>query len=98
MSLSEGAVRVTPEMMSFGFPMIVSPDATCDLVIDGYNGRIVDPFDGDGLVKALRYFADDWNRVYALRQNVLDSVRKRTTKDFSEELGEYLLSLLQDRT
>ena len=35
MSLSEGAGRTTPEMMSFGFPMITSPDATCDIVKDG---------------------------------------------------------------
>ena len=93
-SLSEGAVRVTPEMMSFGFPMIVSPDATCDIVRDGYNGKIVDPFDQDGLVEVLQYFAGDWNHVYELRGQVLDSVARRTVKDYSLELGAFLKTLV----
>ncbi len=94
MSLSEGAGRTTPEQMSFGFPMIVSPDATCDLVKDGYNGFIVESTDEDGLAERLRYFAEDWSRVDELKENVIASVNHRTMQDWSIELGNYLLSLI----
>ena len=93
MSLSEGAGKVTPEMMSFGFPQIVSPDATCDLIIDGFNGFIVETEDTAGLVNKLKWFAEDWNRVHEMRNNVYQSVTRRKMIDFSIELGEYLMSL-----
>lgn len=93
LSLSEGAGRVTPEMMSFGYPMIVSPDATCDLIKDGYNGYIIEPTDVDAIAQRLKWFAEDWSRVHALRKNVLSSVEKRTMDDYSIELAAYLESL-----
>lgn len=94
MSLSEGAGRTTPEMMSFGFPMIVSPDATCDIVLDGWNGYIVDPYNENALVEKLLWFADQWERVYQMRRDTLAAVSQRSVYDFSVELGEFLLSLL----
>lgn len=90
LSLSEGAVRVTPEMMSFGFPMIVSHDATCDLVIDGYNGYIIEPTNEDSIADILRWFSDDWERVHTMRKKVLDSVKKRTMKDWSLDVADFL--------
>ncbi|MBE5991548.1 MAG: glycosyltransferase family 4 protein [Paenibacillaceae bacterium] len=90
LSLSEGAGRVTPEMMKFGFPMIVSSDATCDLVIDGYNGFITDPFDEERLVTKLNYFAEDWRRVHELYDAVINTVASRSIKDYSLECAEYL--------
>lgn len=93
-SLSEGAGRVTPEMMSFGFPMIVSPDATCDIVEDGRNGYIVDTMNEEGLIERLKWFADDWQRVYDIRPNVLSSVSSRTIKDFSLDCADFLENLI----
>lgn len=93
LSLSEGAVRVTPEMMSFGFPMIVSPDATCDLIKEGINGFVIETEDVDSVASRLKWFADDWNRVHDMRKNVLDTVRSRTTRDWSIDVANYLLSL-----
>lgn len=92
LSLSEGAGRVTPEMMSFGFPMIVSPDATCDLVEDGVNGYIIDPTDEAAIVARLRWFADDWKRVEAMNEAVINSVKSRTMEDYAIEVADYLLS------
>ncbi len=92
-SLSEGAVRTTPELMSFGFPMITSPDATCDLIKEGYNGYIIEPTDVDAITRRLKWFAEDWSRVHALRNNVLGSVERRTMDDYSIELAAYLESL-----
>lgn len=94
LSLSEGAVRVTPEMMSFGFPMITSEDATCDLIKNGYNGIIVNPLDEQQIIQSLKYFADDWKRVNELNKNVIDSVSSRSVKDYSLDLAKYLKTFL----
>lgn len=94
LSLSEGAVRVTPEMMSFGFPMIVSNDATCDIVVDGINGYIIDTYDIDQVSKRLKWFAEDWTRVKDMRKAVLNSVAYRSVKDYSLECGYFLESLI----
>ena len=91
MSFSEGAVRTTPELMSFGFPMIVSPDATCDIVEDGKTGFIIEPTDIDALADRLKWFAEDWNRVYDFRENVFEAVKHRKSSDFGIELAEYLV-------
>ena len=94
LSLSEGSGRVTPEMMSYGFPIISSPDAICDTIVDGYNGSVVDPMDEEAIASALKYYAEDWSRVDALRQNVLNSVKTRTVDDYSREIADYLVSLI----
>lgn len=93
MSLSEGAVRTTPEFMSFGYPMIVSSDAACDIVKDQYNGFIVETTDVDKLSERLRWFAEDWERVNQMRDNVLTSVSYRSVNDYSMEVAEYLKNL-----
>lgn len=94
MSLSEGAVRATPEMMSFGFPMIVSPDATCDLVVNGKNGFIVEEDNIDAIAEKLKWFASDWSRTYYMREEVLQSVKNRTVEDYSLEVGGFLETLI----
>ncbi len=94
LSLSEGAGRVTPEMMSFGFPMITSPDASCDIVKDSFNGFIVEPTDEDAISQKLLYFAHNWERVHDMRNNVLNSVGNWTVKEHSLAIAKYLRSLI----
>ena len=93
LSLSEGAGRVVPEMMSFGFPMITSMDASCDLVKNNENGFVVDVFNENDIIDKLRYFAEDWDRVKQMRKTVLQSVSKRSIRDFSIELADFLSGL-----
>lgn len=93
MSFSEGAVRTTPELMSYGFPMIVSPDATCDIVKNEQVGYVIEPTDEDALAERLMWFAEDWSRVYRMRQNVFEVVKQRKSCDFGVELAEYLMKL-----
>lgn len=92
LSLSEGAVRVTPEMMTYGFPMIVSPDATCDLVVDGVNGYVVNPLDEDAVVLKLRWFSDDWSRVETMKDVVQDTLCQRTMEDYAKDVAVFLIS------
>lgn len=94
MSLSEGACRTTPELMSKGFPMIVSPDATCDIVEDGKNGFIINSEDVKGLAERLQWFAEDWERVNQFRDSVYFSVKNRKSSDYGLELAEYVLTLI----
>lgn len=94
LSLSEGAGRVTPEMMSFGFPMITSPDATCDIVKDGENGFVVDPLNEQDIINKLHFFANNWGNVRRMRPRVLETVNNRTVRDFAEEVAEYVMSLI----
>lgn len=94
LSLAEGAGRVIPEMMSYGFPMLVSQDATCDLVKNGVNGYIVEPTDTSAIADRLRWFAEDWSRVESMYNAVKRSVRKRTMEDYATEVADYLIGLL----
>lgn len=88
-------MRVVPELMSFGFPMITSSDAACDIVQNDFNGKIIKNIDDEGsIINALRYYADDWERAGAMRDNVIKSLNNRTVSDFSNELCDYLLSLI----
>lgn len=94
MSLSEGGSKVVSEMMSYGFPMLVSPDAVCDLVVDNYNGFIVDPLDEDMLVEKLRWISDNWESVNDMRVACFNSVEGKNMGDWSIEVGNYLKTLL----
>ena len=96
LSLSEGAVRVTPEMMAFGFPMVTTIDASCDLVIDGKTGFIVDVENEEEIIKTLTHISTSWNDLSNLKENIDLVLRGRTVCDFSSELGKYLKQLADD--
>lgn len=97
LSLSEGAVRVTPEMMAFGFPMIVSIDATCDLVEDEINGFVIDVNDEQKLIKKMKWFAEDWSRVYSMKKQVLNSVKTRKMQDYSLDLYAFVKEIANQK-
>ena len=72
-SISEGYGRSVVEYLGYSYPVIVSPVATCDFVVDTKNGFIVDSH--EGLVKSLEYFVNnpsDYARMsdYAFRSAV----------------------------
>lgn len=94
LSLSEGAVRTTPEMMAYGFPMVTTEDASCDLVQSGRNGFIVDVFDEEQIINILKYIDDNWNEVMQMKGNVISSLNRRTVSDYSKEVGLFLMKLI----
>lgn len=93
LSFSEAAVRTTAEMIKKGFPMIVSPDATCDLVKNGYNGFIVNPRNEEGIVSKLRWFNENWIRTIEMRPHVLASVKEETIENYGRNIAKFLISL-----
>ena len=53
-SLEEGGPLVTPEAMAHGLPVLTSPMGAGSFVRDGLEGRVLEPYDADGWVDALR--------------------------------------------
>lgn len=90
LSLSEGAVRVVPEMMAFGFPMITTTDARCDLVENGVNGFIVDAYDEKQIIHTLQYAHENWDNVLKMGMHSKNLLRSRTVTDFSKEVAVFL--------
>jgi glycosyltransferase involved in cell wall biosynthesis len=58
-TLEEGSPLVIYEAMSFGLPILTSPMGAGDVVRDGVEGRVLDPYDRDAWVDELRRFASD---------------------------------------
>jgi glycosyltransferase involved in cell wall biosynthesis len=58
-SLEEGSPLVVYEAMGCGLPVVVSPMAAGDVVRDGVEGFVRDPYDKAGWIAALRMLADD---------------------------------------
>jgi glycosyltransferase involved in cell wall biosynthesis len=56
-SLEEGGPMVTYEAMAHGLPVIASPMGAGSIMRDGIDGLIVEPYDQDGWVEALRKLA-----------------------------------------
>jgi glycosyltransferase involved in cell wall biosynthesis len=72
-TLEEGSPLVIYEAMSFGLPILTSPMGAGEVVRDGVEGRVLDPFDRDAWVHELRRFASD----PALRARMGDAARAR---------------------
>lgn len=94
LSLSEGGSKVIGEMMSLGFPLIASPDATGDAVIEGVNGFIIDSDEEDKLIEKLRYLSQHWEIVEGMREACFNAGGSRTMDDWAKEVAEYTISLL----
>ncbi|KQA98436.1 hypothetical protein CGT92_15780 [Vibrio metoecus] len=77
-SLSEGYGRSVIEYMGYGFPVITTPVATCDIVEHGREGLIVDGH--QELVMALRYFSENLEQ-YEVMGGLSRFSAEKTLKD-----------------
>jgi glycosyltransferase involved in cell wall biosynthesis len=74
-SLVEGGPLVTYEAMAHGLPVLTSPMGAGAIVRDGLDGKILEPYDADGWVDALREYAqaatrrEEHGRATRLRAN-----------------------------
>lgn len=77
LSLSESYGRSVYEALCKSVPQIVSKTATCDYVVDGYNGYIAECCDEDKMINLIQRFCnmdqDEYNRF---RKNAYDSVSR----------------------
>lgn len=61
-TLEEGGPQVTYEACGCGLPVITTPMGTGRIVRDGQEGLVLDPYDRDGWVMAIRTLAEDRDR------------------------------------
>lgn len=93
LSFSEGAGRSVIEYLRYGYPVIVSPQATADVAKNEVNGFIVNPLDEDLIIEKLSYFSSDFSNITRMRDNVLKSVSDRTVDDSVKETADFLKEL-----
>jgi len=96
-TLEEGSPLVVMEAMAQGLPVLTSPMGAGEILRDGIEGLVLDPYDRDGWVGAIRQLATD----SALRERLGDAARRRA-QDFTwDKVGarrrELLLATCADR-
>ncbi|EHH1219051.1 glycosyltransferase family 4 protein, partial [Vibrio parahaemolyticus] len=83
-SLSEGYGRVVVEYMGYGFPVITTPVATCDIVVEGVNGFIVE--NEDMLINALHKTKRDKELYRSMGQSAKDCAEKTLEYNYTSEI------------
>ena len=72
-TLEEGSPLVIYEAMACGLPVITSPMGAGDVIRDGIEGYVLDPYDQDAWVERLRRLAADLDQ----RKTMAQAARKR---------------------
>lgn len=83
-SLSEGCPRSVIEYMGYGFPVITTPVATCDIVIHAENGLIVNS--QDELINAMIYYSENKDKYLEMGDSARSSAEKTLNTSYTEEL------------
>ncbi len=83
-SLSEGFGRSVIEYMGYGFPVITTPVATCDLVENNVNGFVIN--DENELITALNYFSTSSNKYQEMGNRARISAESTLNSDFTTSL------------
>lgn len=92
-SLSEGYSRSTIEYLSNGVPVIVSPCATCDVVINNENGFIMDQINADSILNCLNLV--NQSSYDRLSYNVFNTFIPKT-QSYTEAVCDMLIDLCND--
>ncbi len=77
-SESEGSAKVNYEAAACGLPQITTRESG-DVVVDGYNGRIIPPNDPEALAEAILDFYNNPGKLRAMGENG----RKRVSENFT---------------
>ena len=84
-TLEEGSPLAVYEAMGNGLPVIVSPMGAGEIVRDGKEGMVIDPFDREALIAAMRRMATD----FELREAMAAAGRVRASDYTWEEAGSH---------
>lgn len=82
-SLEEGSPLVTYEAMAHGLPMLVSPMAGGEIVRNRIDGAVIEPYDEQNWIEALRKFSIDSD----LREHCGNAARRRMDEFTWEQVG-----------
>lgn len=83
-SVAEGYARSVIEYLANGFPVIVTPVSTCDVVQSGINGYIVNS--QEELIEKLKYFSTSYPKYSEYSSNAINSAEGVTTDKYVREL------------
>lgn len=93
-SLADGFGLSVIEALSFGVPVICSENAgASDLVIDGYNGFVIPTGNEDEIIKKLRWFNSNRNRIQEMSFNARKSVLKSTWETYDQCISNMIHSI-----
>lgn len=98
-SMGEGFGLVLPEALSSGLPVIASHNcAGPDLVIEGYNGFLIDAGNSKQLADKILWFYNNMDQLPQMQENAINSVKELTWEkyeeilisEFNKKVGPYL--------
>lgn len=92
-TLEEGSPLVSYEAMASGLPSIISPMGAGEVIRDGREGIVLDPYDEDGWVEAIQRLA----REDDLRRSMSHSARERAQQYVWSSVGRRRRKLLAER-
>lgn len=94
----EGSPLVSYEAIGCGLPCLVSPMGAAGIIRDGIEGCVLDPYDIDAWVSAMRQLA----AAPELRREMGEAARRRGTeytwKEVGQKRGETLAQIMAGRT
>jgi glycosyltransferase involved in cell wall biosynthesis len=92
-SISEGLAVVILEAMACGVPVIGSKiGGISDVVVDGYNGLLVEPRDVQGLADAIIRVLSDENLRHTLSCGALSTTQRVKQNEFQSLLSKLIIS------
>jgi glycosyltransferase involved in cell wall biosynthesis len=93
-SLEEGSPLVIYEAMGNGLPIVTSPMGAGAVVRDGVEGIVLDPYDFNGWVEALKKLAEDKGLRTKFRVAALERAQEFTWEKVGQRRRELLLKVL----
>lgn len=89
-SYFEGFGQVQLEALACGLPVIGSSHSAKELIIDGYNGFIMEPGDLYAMKKFIKYFLDNREKSYEMSKNAANSVVDFSWENYAERWKEII--------
>ena len=81
-SYREGFPHVVMEAGAMGLPSIVTDINGCnEIIVEGENGRIIPPRDGEALLKMMRHFLDSPDEVKGMAGKARQMISSRYEHD-----------------
>ncbi len=88
---------VLPEAMVFGKPVLCSKwAAACELVVEGENGFIFDPYNAQELAQKMAYFIDHPEAIAPMGEKSQQLVAEHNPQAVAKFFGDIAVTLVQD--
>lgn len=89
-TLSDGFAITQLEAQKMGLPLLVT-DRCGEVVIDGYNGKVISTVDEVGLVKEIEWFLENRDKYSELSKNSYENVKRFSEEEYSLNISKMLI-------